>query len=503
MNTPDETPLNQAIVAQAVQHMERTGWLDDAAALRQALQERPHSRAAQYLRRAWLLGERRGLAQALGSMRVAVLLAVLALALAVALVGLDMARAAFGDGRVINAAMALAALLGMNLLALLVWLALLLLPGAGSGAWLGQLVLKAAEFLSKLVSKAAEKLGLRPSGNAARVSLLLHAGHTTLQRLGLWPYLLGAISHGIWALAFLLALLELWSGFAFRSYTISLETTILSSDTFTAFVQFIGWLPAKLGFPVPDAAAVQQALAHLPAAAPSGAALPDAALPVAVLAGNQDIWAKWLMGCVLIYGLLPRALLAVICFCCFWRKLPRAAQVDNADPHARQVFARFDLLTRSQVVDAEHATETSPAAARAQTTGTPALIGFELPPAAPWPPALPHQPPLRCMRVDGSSAQRQTALNALAALPPAALLLACCASASPDRGSARFLREAARHAPRAAVWLLPDAADVASSPAISSTHALRWQNWLHAERLEATPLLVSQADTLAWLQHPA
>ena len=48
----------QALIAQAVQELESAGPLEDAQALRQALRERPGSRPAQYLRRAWLLGQR-------------------------------------------------------------------------------------------------------------------------------------------------------------------------------------------------------------------------------------------------------------------------------------------------------------------------------------------------------------------------------------------------------------------------------------------------------------
>lgn len=61
MNAPADTPLAQAVIAQAVQGLESTGWLDDAGALRQAAREKPGERPAQYLRRAWLLGERLGL----------------------------------------------------------------------------------------------------------------------------------------------------------------------------------------------------------------------------------------------------------------------------------------------------------------------------------------------------------------------------------------------------------------------------------------------------------
>ena len=50
---------------------------DDAGALRQAAREKPGERPAQYLRRAWLLGERLGLTQALEQARAALALALI------------------------------------------------------------------------------------------------------------------------------------------------------------------------------------------------------------------------------------------------------------------------------------------------------------------------------------------------------------------------------------------------------------------------------------------
>ena len=348
----------------------------------------------------------------------------------------------------------------------------------------------------RMAQRAASRASRRLARSGANAARLLDASATVLQRLRLWPWLLGGISHGIWALAFALALALLLFDFAFRAYSLTWETTILSSHAFAAFVQASGWLPARLGFAVPDAAAVQQALA---ASAPASATLASSAA-----AANQSAWAWWLMGCVFTYGLLPRALLAAFCLWRWRQGLGRLAQPDAALPadspeallHVRQVFARLDALAPAVVVDAERPAPCSESAASAHAaSAAPALIGFELPPELPWPPALPASPALRILNVDGSSAQRQAALAELAAHPPAALLLACHASASPDRGAARFLREAARHAPHTALWLVP------ADEAAQAGHAARWQNWLRAEKPGAA-LLASKASALAWLQKP-
>ncbi|MGP1425936.1 MAG: DUF2868 domain-containing protein [Ottowia sp.] len=502
MNAPADTPLAQAVIAQAVQGLESTGWLDDAGALRQAAREKPGERPAQYLRRAWLLGERLGLTQALEQARAALGLALIALALAVALAALGLERAALGAERTINAAAALAALLGPHLLALAVWLAALMRPWrrpqAGGGALLGQMAWRLSrQMAQRIARRMASRASRRQTHSGANAARLLDASAAVLQRLRLWPWLLGGISHGIWALAFALALALLLFDFAFRAYSLTWETTILSSHAFAAFVQASGWLPAQLGFTVPGDAAVQQALA---ASAPASATLASSAA-----AANQSAWAWWLMGCVFTYGLLPRALLAAFCLWRWRQGLGRLVQPDAALPegspeaelHVRQVFARLDALAPAVVMDAERPAPDRKSSKRSAhaASAAPALIGFELPPELPWPPALPAGPALRILNVDGSSTQRQAALDELAARPPAALLLACHASASPDRGAARFLREAARHAPRTALWLVP------ADEAAQAGHAARWQNWLRAEKPGAA-LLASKASALAWLQKP-
>src|SRR5690606_4828228 len=72
-------------------------------------------------------------------------------------------------------------------------------------------------------------------------------------------------------------------------YTFNWETTLLSPDTFVWLARLLGWLPAKLGFPVPsdDIIRASDGLQVLPAYA-------------------QAAWSGWLIGCVIVYGLLPR-----------------------------------------------------------------------------------------------------------------------------------------------------------------------------------------------------
>ncbi|MDT6082635.1 DUF2868 domain-containing protein, partial [Streptococcus pneumoniae] len=71
------------------------------------------------------------------------------------------------------------------------------------------------------------------------------------------------------------------------------------ADPFIQLTQALGALPSLLGFAVPDEAMIRA----------SGDSQP--ALDVA-----RQAWASWLLGVVLVYGLLPRVLLAGLCL---WR----------------------------------------------------------------------------------------------------------------------------------------------------------------------------------------
>ena len=71
-----------------------------------------------------------------------------------------------------------------------------------------------------------------------------------------------------------------------------LDNTLLGGDSFIAMTQAIGSLPALLGFSLPDAELIR-------ASGDSALANESARLS----------WAGWLVGVLLVYGLLPRLLL--------------------------------------------------------------------------------------------------------------------------------------------------------------------------------------------------
>ena len=469
VSAPDRTPLATAVVLDAVQRIESDGPLDDQAALQQAFRTRS-TRADQVTERGWLLGQRLGLPAELARWRglgggVAALLAV-----AMALAGLGMARAVLGEGRSINAIAAFVSLLGLHAAMLAVWLlALLLFQGRWAGPWLGRLALWLTARL--------------PLERGPHAPTLLQSLTAVLQRQRLLGWLTGALSHGIWSLAFVIMLAALAFGFAFHAYRLTWESTILSAAFFQRFVQVTGALPALLGFPVPDAAAVQSV---------GNAMAADTGVRAWGDATSQRQWAWWLMGCVAVYGLLPRLLLLALSLQRFKAGARQLGALDMADPYVQRLLQRLDALEPPpQVIDPERPAGGAdvPRAPRAApgAPGSLALIGFELPPEAAWPPPGVAADAVLLERIAGSARERQAVMARLAESRPAALLLAVHAASSPDRGTARFVRELQPHAGRLALWPMGEGG------------AARWRQWLESEGFSALALVESAQDAANWI----
>ena len=81
----------------------------------------------------------------------------------------------------------------------------------------------------------------------------------------------------------------------------------------------------------------------------------------------------------------------------------------------------------------------------------------------------------------------------LARARPALLLLVVQASASPDRGTARFVREAAAQVGRVALLLLT------GGEAVPEAAARRWRDWLRAEGFQAVRVVESASAAVDWI----
>jgi len=376
---------------------------------------------------------------------------------AVVLLAGGMAAAVMGEGARINLLGALVSLLGMNALVLLLWLASVL-RRPGSAAQGGGLVQALVGWGARRAGKPAQRL------LAALVSML--------SQLRATPWLAGLVSHSAWALGFVLILLWMGFGFAFRAYQPVVETTILSPGAVQALVNGLGWLPEQLGTPKP--------------------ALQGASLTAGHAAGDGG-WAWWLMACVFWYGLVPRLLLTALCVIVLRRKLT-AVQLPETDPGYQWALARFKRLAPTRVIDADRSQPASAQGAALASTADWGLLLYELPAlqaddAALWRSVqaqLAHtQPPAWTGSCDGSAASIAEVRDALARQHPLHLVLAVAGSASPDRSVARFVRGLRAQSASVQLHLVwPGEVPAADQAELRQ----RWQDWLQAEALDATVL---------------
>lgn len=440
------TTLADAVVTESVRWVEVTGPLDDAEAMRAAMSA--HSAGpARITERARILGHRIGIEVEVSRMRAWAPWVMLALVAVVVIAGLGVTGNVTGGDRKINVMVALISLLGLHALTLMVWLVGLVLP-------LGSLASFGASFGWIWLALTARVAG----GQRGQAPLLVRATTGLLTRARLLPWALGFVSHTVWTLSFAVIVAGLLFALAFRNYTLSWETTILEPGFFVRGVQWLGVVPSWLGFPVPDAQTVLSS--------PNGAS--DAVSYVTAPAG-QRAWALWLTGCVVVYGLLPRLLLALLSTA-VWHARKSAMQPDLRDAYYLKLLARFDALQPPRVVDADGGRvrqSAVPGLAAGDTSRALWIIGFELPDEAPWPPALAVPAAAHPVRIDGSATQRADVLAALADAKPARVIVVCNGASSPDRGAERFLREVQSRCGECRLWLW----GVSSTPA-------RWRDWM-------------------------
>lgn len=407
--------------------------------------------------RALHLAERDGLTTALGRWLQGARLALVLLAIVAVISGAGLAFAALGNGLApVNVFWALGSLLGLNLILLLSWALGLLFAGEHSAS-LGQLWLWLSEKLAR-DTKAAQ---------LAPALLLL------LQRQKLNRWAIGVLVNSLWLLALLSAMLILLMLLATRRYGFVWETTLLGADTFIAVTQALGALPALLGFNVPTVDMIRA----------SG----DSALNIE---SARQAWAAWLVGVLLVYGLLPRAVLALLCL---WRwKIGRAAlRLDLNLPGYAQLRERLmPSSERLGVNDAapEQLHHVSGGVSNMESDGA-LLVAIELDDQHLWPPKLPGN--VKNAGILDSRESRNKLLEQLSRFPPARLAIVCDPRRSPDRGSLALIAELARSATATRVWLL-------QAPPGQALDAERLGDWHSA--LQQLELPFADCAPLNWLE---
>ena len=486
----DLTPFQSRWLAEVVRrHEEHQGPLDDARIHADARAAAPDFEG-RLLHRADALGAREGWRDAMLRWQARARVLLFAAAVLALVLGFGAAAGVLGDGaRPVNVVWTLGGLLGVHLFSLLLWLVMLALQGGAHGGFqhggvLGRAWLALTGFLDR--SRAAADLPLALGG-------LLGRG-----RLAAWG--VGAANHALWCAALLGATLGVLALLATRRYGFVWETTILPADTFVALSAALGALPGMLGFPVPDVATV--------------VASGDA--PMLDEAGRRA-WAGWLVGALVVYGVLPRLVLALICALMWWRGTRRLALDLSRPGYAR---LRPLLMPDSECIgvrDPEPAAMPRPRrhAAIASGDGSAVAVALELGDDLVWPDVLearaaPDDARGTTTALDAAPArhwddggrldsreQRRAARELFAAHPPRRLLVAVDARQTPDRGSLGLIAELADHAQSIRVWLAgldvreaadagtaggagkdaAEAADAAAERGAGAAQAGRWRQW--------------------------
>ncbi|CRM62114.1 MULTISPECIES: DUF2868 domain-containing protein [Pseudomonas] len=451
------TPLHTLWLTETVRlREEHAGPLEDQEANRLA-RTAGGDLPARIQHRALHLAERDGLSAALTRWLQGARLALVLLAIVAVVSGAGLAFAALGNGQApVNVFWALGSLLGLNLILLLSWALGLLFAGEHSAS-LGRLWL----WLSEKLARDAKAAQLAPA-----LVLLLQR-----QKLNRWA--VGALVNGLWLLALLSALVILLTLLATRRYGFVWETTILGADTFVAVTQALGTLPAWLGFNVPTVEMIRA----------SG----DSALTIE---NARQAWAAWLVGVLLVYGLLPRLILALLCLW-RWKRGRAALRLDLNLPGYSQLRERLmPSSERLGVNDAapEHLHPVSGGVSELQSDGA-LVVAIELDDQRPWPPTLPGN--VKDAGILDSRESRHKLLEQLTRFPPARLAIACDPRRSPDRGSLALIGELARSAGATRVWLL-------QAPPGQALDAERLGDWHTA--LQQLQLPFADCAPLNWLE---
>ncbi|AAZ18970.1 conserved hypothetical protein [Psychrobacter arcticus 273-4] len=150
-----------------------------------------------------------------------------------------------------------------------------------------------------------------------------------LQHSGMRWYL-GRFSHQLWLATLTGMLLAIIFLLIVRQYSFSWESTLLSDQALITLTQVLGWLPSMVGFDVPDSTAIVQSR------------LVTDAMPLSV--ARQ--WAGLLVGSLLMYGIVPRAVAWGFCALMFRRKKMR---LDIKQPYYQKILNFW----QRHVVDAD------------------------------------------------------------------------------------------------------------------------------------------------------
>lgn len=419
--THPKNSWHQRLLTESVRQLEQSSPFEDTEAVAHA-REQDGDFEQRLLSRAQALPIAATLETALKQLHSLAVLVIGAALILAALAGAATTRLSFSESpeEPVNFFWLFGSLLGIPSLLLLIWLLLILLKpkAVGSGSF------------GAIAAAISRRLNRRLHRDPAHVAAAQASASLYGQSAGTW--MVSAISHAMWLSFSLGSLVMAVIMLSVQQYSFGWETTILTPDSFVLLTRGLAALPELIGFSTPS---------------PTQITTSQLSTTTAIGTAHSYAWSGLLLGGILVYSVLPRALLLALCW---WlsKRARDAFRLDTELPgYARLHAALMPISQELGVVDADQEfapviteAEAAAAAPELKPLGPAAILGLEIDPLENgWPP-LKNSPWLDLGLVDDRAGRARVLDQIAASDPPPRLVLAVCSLAmTPDRGAQGFI----------------------------------------------------------------
>ena len=346
------------------------------------------------------------------------------------------------QSNVVNFFYVLVCLLGFHTLMLVGWL-------------IFTVINRGSQSPSIITSFISPKTLIRGKDDVTQAAVELY--DEQLQHTGMRWYL-SRFSHQLWLATLTGMLFAIIFLLIVRQYSFSWESTLLSDQALMTLTHWLGWLPSMVGFNVPDADAVVQSR------------LVTVVMPLSI--ARQ--WASLLVGSLLMYGIVPRAIAWAFCAVMFNRK---KMKLDLSLPYYQKIISFWQRKVVDEDDFVEKVQPVAPKAKVTQGNKLVALLEYKHPNPT-WyhtaGEAFITQPPEDFGVLDDR--EDMDRMLEYLATHDVQVLLGIHGKALPDRGTMRKLDKLATHAKQGVIVQL--LTDDGSIEAVDSVRRQQWQSAL-------------------------
>ena len=346
------------------------------------------------------------------------------------------------QSNVVNFFYVLVCLLGFHTLMLVGWL-------------IFTVINRGSQSPSIITSFISPKTLIRGKDDVTQAAVELY--DEQLQHTGMRWYL-SRFSHQLWLATLTGMLFAIIFLLIVRQYSFSWESTLLSDQALMTLTHWLGWLPSMVGFNVPDAEAVVQSR------------LVTDVMPLSI--ARQ--WASLLVGSLLMYGIVPRAIAWAFCAVMFNRK---KMKLDLSLPYYQKIISFWQRKVVDEDDFVEKVQPVAPKAKVTQGNKLVALLEYKHPNPT-WyhtaGEAFITQPPEDFGVLDDR--EDMDRMLEYLATHDVQVLLGIHGKALPDRGTMRKLDKLATHAKQGVIVQL--LTDDGSIEAVDSVRRQQWQSAL-------------------------